>query len=51
MENIKVLVTGCSGFIGMHVCKKLLNEGYIVYGIDNVNNYYDPLLKKIVISY
>ena len=46
MENIKVLVTGCSGFIGMHVCKKLLNEGYIVYGIDNVNNYYDPLLKK-----
>ena len=42
----KILVTGCSGFIGMHLCRKLLDNGYNVYGIDNMNNYYDVSLKK-----
>ncbi|MBA46231.1 MAG: protein CapI [Euryarchaeota archaeon] len=42
----KVLVTGCAGFIGMHLCKSLLNDHYIVYGIDNLNDYYDPNLKN-----
>jgi UDP-glucuronate 4-epimerase len=40
-----VLVTGCAGFIGYHVCKRLLKEGFIVYGIDNFNDYYDRGLK------
>lgn len=42
----KVLVTGSCGFIGMHLCKRLLNEGYCVVGIDNINNYYSTKLKK-----
>ena len=42
----KILVTGCAGFIGFHTCKYLLENHYIVYGIDNLNNYYDVNLKK-----
>jgi len=41
-----ILVTGCAGFIGMHVIEKLLNYGYLVVGIDNLNNYYNNQLKK-----
>lgn len=41
-----VLVTGSSGFIGMHLSKRLLSEGYQVIGIDNHNNYYSVDLKK-----
>lgn len=43
--NMKILVTGCSGFIGMHVALKLLERGDTVIGIDNHNDYYDPELK------
>ena len=42
----KVLVTGAAGFIGFHLCKKLISEGYYVFGIDNLNNYYDLNIKK-----
>lgn len=42
----KILVTGSAGFIGMHLCKSLLDDGFIVFGIDNLNNYYDVTLKK-----
>ena len=42
----RILVTGCAGFIGMHLCKSLLDDGYNVLGIDNLNEYYDPRLKK-----
>ena len=42
---MKILVTGAAGFIGMHVAKQLLNRGDTVIAIDNLNNYYDPLLK------
>lgn len=40
-----VLVTGCAGFIGMHVALLLLQRGDQVVGIDNLNDYYDPQLK------
>ncbi len=42
----KILVTGSSGFIGMHLCRNLLDNGYIIEGIDNMNDYYDLSLKK-----
>lgn len=42
----KILVTGAAGFIGFHLSKKLIEQGYAVIGIDNVNNYYDINLKK-----
>ncbi len=42
----KVLVTGSSGFIGMHLCQNLLNDGYFVEGIDDMNDYYDISLKE-----
>ena len=41
-----ILVTGAAGFIGMHVCAALLKRGEQVLGIDNLNDYYDPALKK-----
>ncbi len=43
---MRVLVTGAAGFIGFHLSNKLLEEGYKVTGIDNLNNYYDIRLKK-----
>ena len=42
----KILVTGCAGFIGMHLCRKLLNQDYDILGIDNLNEYYSVKLKK-----
>ena len=42
---MKILVTGAAGFIGFHTCLKLINKGHDVYGIDNINDYYDPKLK------
>ena len=41
-----VLVTGAAGFIGFHLCLKLLENGYKVLGIDNLNDYYDVSLKN-----
>ena len=40
-----ILVTGSAGFIGFHLCKNLLNRGYNITGVDNLNDYYDPKLK------
>lgn len=41
-----ILVTGTAGFIGSHVCERLLNDGYRVIGVDNFNNYYNPQIKE-----
>jgi UDP-glucuronate 4-epimerase len=40
-----ILVTGAAGFIGYHVCRRLLAGGEEVVGLDNLNDYYDPRLK------
>jgi UDP-glucuronate 4-epimerase len=40
-----LLVTGCAGFIGLHLTQRLLASGRRVIGIDNLNDYYDPALK------
>jgi UDP-glucuronate 4-epimerase len=41
----KVLVTGTAGFIGFHLAERLIKEGYDVYGLDVINDYYDINLK------
>ena len=43
---VRVLVTGAAGFIGFHVCQKLLARGDRIIGIDNLSDYYDVILKK-----
>lgn len=42
----RILVTGSAGFIGFHMSKRLLNEGYTVVSLDNINDYYDTTLKE-----
>ena len=42
---MKVLVTGIAGFIGFHLAKHLLDDGYEITGFDNLNDYYDVQLK------
>jgi UDP-glucuronate 4-epimerase len=41
-----ILVTGAAGFIGFYLSRKLLNLGYKVVGVDNINNYYEVSLKE-----
>ena len=43
---MSILVTGAAGFIGFHLSRRLLKEGVDVIGIDNLNSYYDPVLKE-----
>jgi len=42
----RILVTGSAGFIGFHLSKNLLDAGFVVFGVDNLNDYYDVALKK-----
>lgn len=46
MSSDTVLLTGAAGFIGFHLARRLLIDGYRVVGIDNLNDYYDPQLKR-----
>jgi UDP-glucuronate 4-epimerase len=45
-ERKTFFVTGCAGFIGYHLCLRLLQDGSVVVGIDNMNAYYDVELKR-----
>jgi UDP-glucuronate 4-epimerase len=45
-KAVKVLVTGCAGFIGMHTAERLLAQGATVVGVDNLDPYYDVALKE-----
>ena len=42
---MKILLTGCAGFIGYHLTKKLISKNYEILGLDNVNDYYSQKLK------
>lgn len=46
MSDQAILVTGAAGFIGFHVARRLLAEGRAVVGLDILNDYYDPALKR-----
>lgn len=46
MADQAILLTGAAGFIGFHVARQLLAEGRSVVGLDNLNSYYDPALKR-----
>lgn len=43
---MKVLITGAAGFIGSHLCEKLVEENFEVICVDNFNTYYDPKIKR-----
>ena len=45
LHFMKILITGCTGFIGFHLAEKLLKNSYEVCGIDNLNEYYGESLK------
>lgn len=46
----RILITGAAGFIGYHVAEALLKDAHDVHGLDNVNDYYDPTLKRTRLS-
>lgn len=50
MQGSKILITGTVGFIGFHLADRLIKEGYDVYGLDVVNDYYDINLKYARLS-
>jgi len=43
---LKIILTGAAGFIGFHLAKSLLDDGFEICGVDNLNDYYSPQLKK-----
>lgn len=43
---MKALVTGAAGFIGSHLCEKLLADGWLVTGVDNFDDFYEPKIKR-----
>ena len=47
---MNILVTGCAGFIGSHLCERLLRDGHAVAGVDNFDPYYDVSIKRANVS-
>ncbi len=47
---MRALVTGAAGFIGSHLCERLLSDGWTVIGVDNFDDFYDPQIKRQNIS-
>ena len=45
-----ILVTGAAGFIGFHLIKKLVNNNFVVYGLDNFSPSYELKIKKLRIE-
>ena len=43
---MRILITGSTGFIGFHLAKYLISKNFNVIGIDSINSYYSPKLKK-----
>jgi UDP-glucuronate 4-epimerase len=43
---MNILVTGGAGFIGSHVCERLLNAGHAVWALDDLNSFYSPAIKQ-----
>ena len=43
---MNILVTGGVGFIGSHVCERLLEDGHAVCALDDLNDFYDPAIKQ-----
>lgn len=50
MQGSKILITGTAGFIGFHLADRLIKDGYEVYGLDVINDYYDVNLKYARLS-
>jgi UDP-glucuronate 4-epimerase len=46
MKPKKILITGCAGFLGFSIAKNLVENNFKVYGIDNLNSYYNVKLKR-----
>ena len=46
-KNRSVLVTGSAGFIGSHLCERLLADGWMVHGLDSYSNHYDRAIKRL----
>ena len=47
----KILITGATGFIGFHAVQKFIKQGFKVIGIDDMNDHYDPFIKKKRLEY
>ncbi|MDY0027837.1 MAG: GDP-mannose 4,6-dehydratase, partial [Candidatus Humimicrobiaceae bacterium] len=47
---MNILVTGGAGFIGSHLCEKLIDLGFNIVCVDNFDNFYSPILKENNIS-
>src|SRR5437764_8840295 len=45
-KAMKILVTGAAGFIGSHMCERLIRDGHEVVGLDAFTMYYDPRIKE-----
>ena len=46
VRTVNFLVTGGAGFIGSHVCERLLQSGHAVWALDDLNNFYAPEIKR-----